>query len=61
MLAVTPGMVVDTIMSLIRASFGLHKFMAVIRKLIETPICASEQAMADSILGGVGHLGVGRT
>jgi hypothetical protein len=56
-----PARFVDTTISLIRESVGLHKFNATAVKLFGTPICASKHPTVYSILGGVEHLGVGRT
>jgi hypothetical protein len=37
--------------------FGLHKVIADILKLIETPTCASKQRLSGSITGGNPHVG----
>lgn len=61
LLATSPARAVDAIRSLIRASLGLHKLTATAWKVFGTPICTSKHVTAYSILGGVEHLGVGRT
>lgn len=61
LLAINPGRAVEAIRSLIRASVGLHKLTATAWKVFGTPICTSRHIIAYSIIGGVEHLGVGKT